>query len=106
MVLNALADGASCITETIFENRFMHVPELVKMGAKISVSGQKAHIQGVSNLHGSEVKATDLRASAALVIAAMAAEGDTIINNIAYLDRGYESLETKLNQIGAKIHRI
>ncbi len=106
MVLNAIAEGASCITETIFENRFMHVPELVKMGAQISVNGQNAHIQGVPNLYGAEVKATDLRASAALIIAALAAKGDSIINNIAYLDRGYESMETKLNQLGAKILRI
>jgi UDP-N-acetylglucosamine 1-carboxyvinyltransferase len=106
MALMTFATGASMITETIFENRFMHVPELVRMGAKINVHGSSAMVRGVEELRGAEVMATDLRASVSLVIAALAAKGDTYINRVYHLDRGYEALEEKLSRVGAKIERI
>jgi UDP-N-acetylglucosamine 1-carboxyvinyltransferase len=106
MALLSLADGASMITETIFENRYMHVPELTRMGAKIVVHGSSAMIRGVSELRGAEVMATDLRASLSLVIAALAAKGETIIHRVYHLDRGYERLEEKLAGCGAHIERI
>ena len=106
MALNALADGPSEITETIFENRFMHVQELVRMGAHIDVKGNTSFVKGVRNLDGANVMATDLRASASLVIAGLAAKGETIIERIYHLDRGYERIEEKLNQLGAKVERI
>jgi len=106
MALMSVAEGASMITETIFENRFMHVPELMRMGAKINVHGASAMVRGVPRLAGAEVMATDLRASMSLVIAALAARGDTIINRIYHLDRGYERLEEKLSACGADIERI
>jgi UDP-N-acetylglucosamine 1-carboxyvinyltransferase len=106
MGLMAVAEGASMITETIFENRFMHVPELTRMGAKINVHGSSAMVRGVGHLNGAEVMATDLRASVSLVIAALAAKGDTIINRVYHLDRGYERLEEKLAACGAEIERV
>jgi len=106
MALNSLADGPSEITETIFENRFMHVQELVRMGANIDVKGNTSFVKGVMNLEGANVMATDLRASASLVIAGLAAKGETIIERIYHLDRGYERIEEKLNQLGAKVERI
>lgn len=106
MAMLCVADGASMITETIFENRYMHVPELTRMGAKIVVHGSSAMIRGVSELTGAEVMATDLRASLSLVIAALAAQGETIIHRVYHLDRGYERLEEKLSACGAKIERI
>lgn len=106
MALNSLADGPSEITETIFENRFMHVQELVRMGANIDVKGNTSFVKGVRNLEGANVMATDLRASASLVIAGLAAKGETIIERIYHLDRGYERIEEKLNQLGAKVERI
>ncbi len=106
MALMTVAKGASMITETIFENRFMHVPELTRMGAKINVHGSSAMIRGAKQLTGAEVMATDLRASVSLVIAALAAKGDTIINRVYHLDRGYERLEEKLSACGAEIERI
>jgi len=106
MALNALADGPSEVTETIFENRFMHVQELVRMGANIDVKGNTSFVKGVKNLEGANVMATDLRASASLVIAGLAAKGETIIERIYHLDRGYERIEEKLNQLGAKVERI
>jgi UDP-N-acetylglucosamine 1-carboxyvinyltransferase len=106
MALLCVADGASMMTETIFENRYMHVPELARMGAKINVHGASAMIRGVSELRGAEVMATDLRASVSLVIAALAAKGETIIHRVYHLDRGYERLEEKLSQCGAQIERI
>jgi UDP-N-acetylglucosamine 1-carboxyvinyltransferase len=106
MSLFTVAEGAAMITETIFENRFMHVPELLRMGAKITVHGSSAMVRGVKNLTGAEVMATDLRASMSLVIAALAAKGDTVINRIYHLDRGYEMLEEKLLACGADIERI
>lgn len=106
MALMCIASGASMITETIFENRFMHVPELIRMGADISVQGGTAMVRGVGQLRGAPVMATDLRASVSLVLAGLAAEGETIINRVYHLDRGYERLEEKLSACGAKIERI
>jgi UDP-N-acetylglucosamine 1-carboxyvinyltransferase len=106
MALLSIADGASMITETIFENRYMHVPELTRMGCRIVVHGASAMIRGVSELRGAEVMATDLRASVSLVIAALAAEGETVIHRVYHLDRGYERLEEKLAACGANIERL
>ncbi|AOF87308.1 UDP-N-acetylglucosamine 1-carboxyvinyltransferase [Hydrogenophaga sp. RAC07] len=106
MVLNCIADGTSKVTETIFENRFMHVNELVRLGAHIQVDGKIAVVEGISRLSGATVMATDLRASASLVIAGLVAEGDTIVDRIYHLDRGYDQMEEKLRGIGADIERI
>jgi UDP-N-acetylglucosamine 1-carboxyvinyltransferase len=106
MAAMTLADGAAMITETIFENRFMHVPELCRMGANINVHGASAMVRGVAKLTGAEVMATDLRASVSLVLAGLAADGETIINRIYHLDRGYERLEEKLAACGADIERL
>jgi len=106
MVLMSIAGGASMMTETIFENRFMHVPELSRMGADINVHGASAIIRGGGGLKGAQVMATDLRASVSLVLAALAAEGETEINRVYHLDRGYERLEEKLAACGADIERV
>ncbi len=106
MVLMTVAEGASMITETIFENRFMHVPELCRMGADINVHGASAIVRGVPKISGAQVMATDLRASVSLVLAGLAAQGETVINRIYHLDRGYEHLEEKLAACGADIARI
>jgi UDP-N-acetylglucosamine 1-carboxyvinyltransferase len=106
MALMVRAQGASEITETIFENRFMHVQELARLGAKISLSGETARIEGIAQLRGAPVMATDLRASVSLVIAALAAEGETMVNRVYHLDRGFERLEEKLKACGATIERI
>ena len=106
MALMTRADGTSHITETIFENRFMHVQELVRLGAHIQLKGETATIEGVKQLKGAPVMATDLRASVSLVIAALAAEGDTTVNRVYHLDRGFERLEDKLARCGAAIERI
>ncbi|MDE3016076.1 MAG: UDP-N-acetylglucosamine 1-carboxyvinyltransferase [Pseudomonadota bacterium] len=106
MALLSVADGASMMTETIFENRYMHAPELTRMGANIVLHGASALIRGVPKLRGAEVMATDLRASVSLVIAALAAEGETVIHRVYHLDRGYERLEEKLAGCGARIERI
>jgi len=106
MALMTLADGESVIRETIFENRFMHVPELGRLGADIRVSGSEARVYGVAELRGAQVMATDLRASACLVIAGLAARGETTVNRVYHLDRGFENLEGKLSACGAKIRRI
>ncbi len=106
MALMSVAEGASMITETIFENRFMHVPELARMGARINVHGASALVRGVKELKGAPVMATDLRASVSLVLAALAAKGQTEINRIYHLDRGYERLEDKLGAVGAQIERV
>ncbi len=106
MALLSVADGASMVTETIFENRFMHVPELSRMGANVVVHGASAMIRGVPEITGAEVMATDLRASVCLVIAALAAKGETIIHRVYHLDRGYERLEEKLAGCGARIERL
>jgi UDP-N-acetylglucosamine 1-carboxyvinyltransferase len=106
MALNAVAEGTSRITETIFENRFMHVNELVRLGAKIQVDGRFAVVEGVEKLSGAIVMATDLRASASLVIAGLVAEGETLVDRIYHLDRGYDRMEAKLRAIGADIERV
>jgi len=106
MALMIRAQGASCITETIFENRFMHVQELARLGARISLDGETARIEGISTLRGAPVMATDLRASVSLVIAGLAAEGETMVNRVYHLDRGFERLEEKLKACGAHIDRI
>ena len=106
MAINAISDGTSTVNETIFENRFMHVPELNRMGANIEVDGHTAVVRGVSKLDGAPVMATDLRASMSLVLAALAADGDTVIDRIYHIDRGYERVEEKLSLLGAKIRRI
>ena len=106
MALMTLAEGESVISETIFENRFMHVPELMRLGADISVHGGEAHVRGVEALHGAEVMATDLRASVSLVIAGLAAEGETTIGRVYHLDRGFERLEEKLGACGAEVRRL
>ena len=105
MALLALAQGASVLTETIFENRYMHVPELARMGADITVTGRSAVVRGVSRLTGAPVMATDLRASMSLVIAGLAAAGETQVSRVYHLDRGYERLEEKLSAVGADIER-
>lgn len=104
--LNSVADGVATITETIFENRFMHVPELHRMGADIRVEGNTAIIKGINSLKGAPVMATDLRASAGLVLAGLVAEGDTSVERIYHIDRGYERIEEKLSALGAKIRRV
>jgi UDP-N-acetylglucosamine 1-carboxyvinyltransferase len=106
MALMTRAKGTSHITETIFENRFMHVQELARLGARIHLDGEKATIEGVEKLKGAPVMATDLRASVSLVIAALAAEGETMVNRVYHLDRGFERLEAKLGACGAVIERI
>ena len=105
MAMNTVAEGVCTVIEPIFENRFMHVQELQRMGANIDVQGNTAMVQGVSALEGASVMATDLRASAGLVLAGLVAEGETVIDRIYHLDRGYEKLEEKLNQLGAKVRR-
>jgi UDP-N-acetylglucosamine 1-carboxyvinyltransferase len=106
MALNCIAQGTSKVTETIFENRFMHVNELVRLGAHIQIDGKIAVIEGVPKLSGATVMATDLRASASLVIAGLVAEGETVVDRIYHLDRGYDQMEAKLRGIGADIERI
>lgn len=106
MAVNAVAEGTGVITETIFENRFMHVQELQRMGANIALKGNTAICTGTKDLHGAPVMATDLRASASLVLAGLAAKGETAIDRIYHIDRGYECIEEKLAQLGAQIHRI
>jgi UDP-N-acetylglucosamine 1-carboxyvinyltransferase len=106
MALMTRAKGTSHITETIFENRFMHVQELARLGAQIHLQGDRATIEGVHKLKGAPVMATDLRASVSLVIAALAAEGETMVNRVYHLDRGFERLEDKLVACGAEIARI
>ncbi len=105
MAMLLKADGASILTETIFENRYMHVPELARMGADINVKGRSAVVRGVDRLVGAPVMATDLRASMSLIIAGLAAEGETVVNRVYHLDRGYERLEEKLSAVGADIQR-
>ncbi|HEY3078186.1 MAG TPA: UDP-N-acetylglucosamine 1-carboxyvinyltransferase [Burkholderiales bacterium] len=106
MALASIADGTAVITETIFENRFMHALELQRLGADISIQGNSALVRGVERLQGATVMATDLRASAGLVIAGLVAEGETVVERIYHLDRGYEALEKKLSALGARIERV
>jgi UDP-N-acetylglucosamine 1-carboxyvinyltransferase len=106
MTLAAIADGTAVITETIFENRFMHALELQRLGADIAIQGNSAVVRGVERLQGASVMATDLRASAGLVIAGLVAEGETVVDRIYHLDRGYEALEAKLGALGARVERF
>ena len=106
MALLCFAEGTSVLEERIFENRFMHAPELMRMGAKIDVHGGTATVTGVDRLKGAKVMATDLRASVSLILAGLAAEGDTVVNRVYHLDRGYERVEEKLGNVGAKIERV
>lgn len=106
MALNTVAKGTGIITETIFENRFMHVQELQRMGAKVHLKGNTAICTGIENLQGAPTMATDLRASASLVLAGLAAQGETTVDRIYHIDRGYECIEEKLSQLGAKIQRV
>lgn len=106
MALDCIADGVGVVTETIFENRFMHVNELLRLGADIRVDGHTAIVRGVERLSGAPVMATDLRASASLVLAGLVAEGETVVDRIYHLDRGYENIEAKLSALGARIRRI
>jgi UDP-N-acetylglucosamine 1-carboxyvinyltransferase len=106
MALATVAEGTATITETIFENRFMHAQELQRLGADIAIQGNTAVVKGVPKLQGASVMATDLRASAGLVIAALVAEGQTVVDRIYHLDRGYETLEHKLRSLGARVERV
>jgi UDP-N-acetylglucosamine 1-carboxyvinyltransferase len=104
--LNTIAEGTAIITETIFENRFMHVQELQRLGADITVKGNTAIVRGVRELNGAPIMATDLRASAGLVLAGLVARGTTLVDRVYHIDRGYEIIEEKLGQLGARIRRI
>jgi UDP-N-acetylglucosamine 1-carboxyvinyltransferase len=106
MALDCVGDGVGRITETIFENRYMHVLELQRLGAHIDIEGHTAIVRGVPKLSGARVMATDLRASASLVIAGLAAEGETVVDRIYHLDRGYAKMEARLAQLGARIERV
>jgi UDP-N-acetylglucosamine 1-carboxyvinyltransferase len=106
MALNCVADGTGVITETIFENRFMHVQELLRLGADIRIEGNTAIVIGTDSLSGATVMATDLRASASLVIAGLCARGETLVERIYHLDRGYAQMEAKLSTLGAQVERI
>ena len=106
MALNTIAEGGAMVVETIFENRFMHVQELRRLGAQIDVDGNTAVIKGADKLEGATIMATDLRASACLVIAGLVAQGETTVDRIYHLDRGYDHLEEKLSALGANIRRI
>jgi len=106
MALDAIAEGTGVITETVFENRFMHALELQRLGAAIEISGNTAIVRGAPRLQGATVMATDLRASASLVIAGLVAQGETIVDRIYHLDRGYEDLELKLSRLGANVTRL
>jgi UDP-N-acetylglucosamine 1-carboxyvinyltransferase len=106
IALMCIANGTSEVRETIFENRFMHVQELARLGARIDVKGDTAFVTGVNGLHGAQVMATDLRASVSLVIAGLAAEGETLIDRVYHLDRGFERIEEKLGKCGAHIERL
>ena len=106
MTLMTLAEGTAIITETIFENRFMHASELMRMGARIKIDGRRAVIKGCGGLTGARVQASDLRASASLVIAGLAAAGETVIDRVYHIDRGYEKIEEKFRSVGAHIERF
>jgi UDP-N-acetylglucosamine 1-carboxyvinyltransferase len=105
MALMALAQGTSTIRETVFENRFMHVAELARLGARIEAQGHVAQVHGQPSLRGAQVMATDLRASACLILAGLAAQGETVVSHVYHLDRGYERIEEKLAALGAQIWR-
>ena len=101
-----MANGLSKVRETIFDNRFMHIQELTRLGARIELQGDTAFVTGVNGLHGAQVMASDLRASVSLIIAGLAAEGETLIGRVYHLDRGFERIEEKLSQCGARIERL
>ena len=105
-LINSIANGSATVTEKIFENRFMHVQELVRMGCDITVNGNSALINGVKKIYGAQVMATDLRASACLILAGLCAEGETIVDRVYHIDRGYERIEEKLSYLGANIERL
>jgi UDP-N-acetylglucosamine 1-carboxyvinyltransferase len=105
MAVLTCTEGSSVVVENVFENRFMHVPELQRLGADITLSGRSAHVRGVPGLMGAPVMATDLRASAGLLVAGLAAEGDTVVSRVYHIDRGYENIEGKLRRLGADIRR-
>ncbi len=105
-VLNALAQGTAKVTETVFENRFMHINELQRMGADMTIDGNSVTIRGVERLRGAPVMATDLRASASLILAALMADGETTVRRVYHIDRGYERIEEKFYQLGAEIRRV
>jgi UDP-N-acetylglucosamine 1-carboxyvinyltransferase len=104
--LNCVAEGTGVVTETVFENRFMHAQELQRLGANIQLEGNTAVVQGVEQMSGAPIMATDLRASACLVLAGLVAKGDTIVDRVYHIDRGYENIEEKLGVLGAKIRRL
>ena len=106
ILLNSVAEGSAAVTENIFENRFMHVQELQRMGANIELKGHTALVHGVEQLNGAPVMATDLRASAGLVLAGLVASGETVIDRIYHIDRGYDCIEEKLSQLGGEIQRV
>ena len=106
MALMAVSDGLSIITETVFENRFMHVGEMIRMGADIVIQGKSAVVRGVPKLRGAPVMATDLRASASLILAGLAAEGTTVLSRVYHIDRGYQRIEKKLSALGADVRRV
>ncbi|MFV0370858.1 MAG: UDP-N-acetylglucosamine 1-carboxyvinyltransferase, partial [Azonexus sp.] len=106
MAMNCVAEGVATIRETIFENRFMHVNELMRLGANIQIEGNNAIVRGVAQLQGATVMATDLRASASLIVAGLVAQGETLIDRIYHLDRGYEKIEEKLHALGARVRRV
>jgi UDP-N-acetylglucosamine 1-carboxyvinyltransferase len=106
MAMMCISDGTSVLEETIFENRFMHAPELLRMGANVEVQGGMATVHGVKQMKGAPVMATDLRASVSLILAGLAAEGETMVNRVYHLDRGYEHVEEKLGAVGAQIERV
>jgi UDP-N-acetylglucosamine 1-carboxyvinyltransferase len=106
MAVNAVAEGTAKISETIFENRFMHVNELLRLGAQVDIDGHTAIVRGVESLSGATVMATDLRASASLVIAGLVADGQTVVDRIYHLDRGYDRMEAKLRALGADVERV
>ena len=105
-VVNAISDGVGSIVETIFENRFMHMQELVRMGADIEVTGNTARVRGVDRLSGAPVMATDLRASACLILAGLVAQGESVVDRVYHIDRGYECVEEKFQCLGARIQRL
>ena len=104
--LNSVADGTGSVTETVFENRFMHIQEIIRLGANVHVEGNTAIIKGVDDLDGAPVMATDLRASASLILAGLVARGETVVDRIYHIDRGYDHIEEKLACLGAQIQRV
>ena len=104
--LNAIAEGTGSVTETVFENRFMHIQEFMRLGASVHIEGNTAIIKGVEGLNGAQVMATDLRASASLILAGLVANGETVVDRIYHIDRGYDHIEEKLAGLGAKIQRV